>query len=158
MRTGQQSLHFQGADLAIVNFLDAAAGLSWLLITVFRRVAVGTGVWWCCCCRGKRFVLRDGRLFALYMSACLTVGRWRRCAWTTRAAHPRASPERLTSLIVFAGAVTYLILRRPRITDHSDRSLPAGAQPAAHDRVVSGNNHPPCVRWWHRRGRPGRLI
>ena len=69
------SLHFQGADMAIVNFLDAAAGLSRLLITVFRRVAVGTGCGGAAAIGGKRFVLRDGRLLALYKSACLTVGR-----------------------------------------------------------------------------------
>lgn len=39
LRTGHQSLQFPGADLAIMYFLLAAAGLSWMLIRVFRRTA-----------------------------------------------------------------------------------------------------------------------
>ena len=64
---------------------------------------------------GKRFSLRDGRLFALYV-ASYTVGR----AWVEALRVDHANHflglrlNDWTSLVVFVGAVVYLIVRRPR--------------------------------------------
>jgi prolipoprotein diacylglyceryl transferase len=89
---------------------------------------------------GKRFALRDGRLFALYVAA-YTVGR----AWVEALRVDHANHflglrlNDWTSLIVFAGAVTYLIARRPR-HDDPDRPLPAVTGPLSQDRAAPGND------------------
>ena len=70
---------------------------------------------------GKRFSLRDGRLFALYV-ASYTVGR----AWVEALRVDHANHflglrlNDWTSLVVFVGAVVYLIVRRPRATSDAD--------------------------------------
>jgi prolipoprotein diacylglyceryl transferase len=89
---------------------------------------------------GKRFALRDGRLFALYVAA-YTVGR----AWVEALRVDHANHflglrlNDWTSLIVFAGAVTYLIVRRPH-HDDPDRPLPAVRGPLSQDRTAPGND------------------
>jgi prolipoprotein diacylglyceryl transferase len=89
---------------------------------------------------GKRFALRDGRLFALYVAA-YTVGR----AWVEALRVDHANHflglrlNDWTSLIVFAGAVTYLIVRRPR-HHHSDQPVPAVAPGAPLDRAAAGSD------------------
>ena len=70
---------------------------------------------------GKRFSLRDGRLFALYV-ASYTVGR----AWVEALRVDHANHflglrlNDWTSLVVFVGAVVYLIVRRPRTPRDSE--------------------------------------
>jgi prolipoprotein diacylglyceryl transferase len=83
---------------------------------------------------GKRFALRDGRLFALYVAA-YTVGRaWVEALRVDHANHILGLRlNDWTSLIVFAGAVTYLVLRRPR-HDRPAQSLEAAAGPPAQRR------------------------
>jgi prolipoprotein diacylglyceryltransferase len=84
---------------------------------------------------GKRFALRDGRLFALYVAA-YTVGR----AWVEALRVDHANHflglrlNDWTSLIVFIGAVTYLIVRRPR-QQHPDQSISV-APGEPHDRAA----------------------
>jgi prolipoprotein diacylglyceryl transferase len=84
---------------------------------------------------GKRFALRDGRLFALYVAA-YTVGR----AWVEALRVDHANHflglrlNDWTSLIVFIGAVTYLIVRRPR-HQHPDQSISV-APGEPHDRAA----------------------
>jgi prolipoprotein diacylglyceryltransferase len=79
---------------------------------------------------GKRFALRDGRLFALYVAA-YTVGR----AWVEALRVDHANHflglrlNDWTSLVVFVGAVLYLILRRPRPNAETDLTPAAGGTP-----------------------------
>lgn len=89
---------------------------------------------------GKWFALRDGRLFALYVAA-YTVGRaWVEALRVDHANHILGLRlNDWTSLMVFAGAVTYLIVRRPRHGD-SDGALPAATGPSSQDRPAPGNN------------------
>ena len=79
---------------------------------------------------GKRFALRDGRLFALYV-ASYTVGRaWVEALRVDHANHVLG--RRLndwTSLVVFVGAVAYLIGRRPPATGDDEPVSATGATP-----------------------------
>lgn len=74
---------------------------------------------------GKRFSLCDGRLFALYV-ASYTVGRaWAEALRVDRANHFLGLRlNDWTSLVVFVGAVAYLIVRRPR-TPRDTEPVPA---------------------------------
>ena len=88
---------------------------------------------------GKRFALRDGRLFALYVAA-YTVGRaWVEALRVDHANHILGLRlNDWTSLIVFIGAVTYLIVRRPR-HEHPDQSIPV-APGEPQDRASAGRD------------------
>ena len=85
---------------------------------------------------GKRFSLRDGRLFALYV-ASYTVGR----AWVEALRGDHANHflglrlNDWTSLVVFVGAVVYMIVRRPR--------TPRDSKPVATTEAADLGTHAP---------------
>ncbi|MCR6491886.1 prolipoprotein diacylglyceryl transferase [Cellulomonas sp. P24] len=88
---------------------------------------------------GKRFALRGGRLFALYVAA-YTVGRsWVEALRIDHANHFLGLRlNDWTSLIVFLAAVAFLVLRRPRPGDPIEPEL----LPVGRGRAVTADTEP----------------